>query len=318
MKIIFPKKMESSVQIGVDLLYRIQSVFDAEEKMLRNFELDLSSVTRINIIGVLILYKFMSYSLDKRCYDRPKVYYSTNEVLKRKIEEYGFNNLIYGLINNAGKKGEDKMLKKLKIKNVDNFLIAPRALFQSDSTKWAELNKNFFSEIQSYYHQKEAQELILQILSEIMLNFWTHATEDASSVIVAVGDKTTIEVAYADTGNGIISTMQECLTHQRPPCQVMQLAMVKGVTSKPQTPHLGQGLWWLNEFANRNDGQITVLSEGVYYQKCRNRTKCCLTGYWKGTIIWISLRLDNIQTLSSIPEDDNVKKIRLNLGDEKN
>lgn len=96
------------------------------------------------------------------------------------------------------------------------------------------------------------------------MNFWEHAVNDTKSIIVASGNKVKVEIACADTGNGVISTLSPTLVHQISKEEVLVKSLEKGITSKKMTNHMGYGLWILNEIVTATKGRLHLYSEGAY------------------------------------------------------
>lgn len=142
--------------------------------------------------------------------------------------------------------------KKLNIKIQESFIIAPQPLLRNDSYSNDVLIERFLPKINEYYSFNErVVSMIFQCLSEILLNFWEHAIEDTKSILVADGNKTSIEIACADTGNGIISTLEQSNPSKNTSKEKLILsALEKGITSKKDTDHMGYGLWILNQITH--------------------------------------------------------------------
>jgi signal transduction histidine kinase len=143
--------------------------------------------------------------------------------------------------------------------------------------------------------------MILLVFSEILLNFWEHAIEDTESIIVAHGNSQNIEIACADTGNGIISTLGGSMISENfRPEQILLESLKRGVTSKKMTNHMGYGLWILDQITTMVKGRLHIYSQGAYYYNEYGSKKSGRCGYWQGTIVYISLPLQKPKTLVDI------------------
>lgn len=309
MQIVFPKDVSAHKDF-IKLLYKTESVFKLQGQQCPQFILDLEKIEYIDILGVLIVYKFMEYSIDKQCFSNPYIKYNQNSILKKCITEYGFDTLIYGFI-----KGETKtktLYESLKFKtSSQNVIIAPHVLIRDNDTSRTSINTKYLPRIQEYYKNNNSKiQLILSCFSEVVLNFWEHATEDAKSIVVATGDECVINIVCADTGNGIISTMRGSTTKNS--IYLLKNALKKGVTSKIGTAHMGFGLWLIDELCALNHGQLKLYSEGVCYVNNHGSKTYSECGFWKGTIICISLPLENVKTVKDIEESDNLSNIQIN------
>jgi signal transduction histidine kinase len=157
--------------------------------------------------------------------------------------------------------------------------------------------------------------MIFLCLSEILLNFWEHAIDDTNSILVAEGNENHIEIACADTGNGIITTLNRVFENSsinRP--NTLKKSVEKYVTSKKMTNHMGYGLWILNQIAKRTNGRFHIYSEGAYFKNDFSKEIADKCGYWKGTIIYLSLPLKNPITLSDLENhnDNKFNDIKIN------
>jgi len=70
----------------------------------------------------------------------------------------------------------------------------------------------------------------------------------------------------------------------------------------------------LNEIATRTGGRLHIYSEGAFYNNDFGKIKYKDCGYWKGTIIYLSLPLSKPITLSDIEdcEKGELKEIKIN------
>jgi hypothetical protein len=207
--------------------------------------------------------------------------------------------------------------EKLKIKfDENNFIIAPHALIRADKKSKDEINKTYLPQIEKYYKENDKTvSMILLVFSEVLLNFWEHAKNDTQSIIVAHGNKQRIEIACADTGDGIISTLGSTLAKDEKkisPVNILLKSLEKGITSKASTNHMGYGLWILNQLATITKGRIALYSQGAYYSNDGGAVQNGQCGFWKGTIISIALPLNNPKTLEDIENKGDHMDIKIN------
>lgn len=278
-------------------LAKIENIFTMQNKMEPDVVIDFSKVNKLSIISLLIIYKLIDYTYSHYCFKKPNII--TNPYLEDQWTRYGFISLIQSYLSN--KDISEYYHKTLKIHIEDSFFIAPQSLLREDNKRQI-LNKQFYPKINNYYsYSEKTVSMICQCLSEIFLNFWAHAIDDKKSILIAKGNKNIIEIACADTGNGIISTLGKTLRDENlTKEEIMLRAIKKGVTSKKMTNHMGYGLWVLDEIATITKGRFHLYSQGVYYYNNSGKKKCGKCGYWQGTIVYLQLPLLNPKTLVDI------------------
>ncbi|SEB00773.1 Histidine kinase-, DNA gyrase B-, and HSP90-like ATPase [Alistipes timonensis JC136] len=276
-------------------LWEIQDIFSKHNAALKNVGLELIRTRKIDIAGILLLYKFMDYSLKHSIFDKPIIHID-NTYIASAVQDYGCSDLIYSLIK--GIRLKDKDYKNLKLAQTRNFIIAPQALLRGDDLNVA-LSTKYMPNIKAYYQEERTVSMIFHCFSEIVLNFWTHAIDDEKSIIMAKGNKNGIEIACADNGCGIISSLAPIFPRMSND-KILKSAFKKNVTSKVQSNHMGCGLWMVKEISMKAGGEIIVFTEGKMIRLKNNQIRVGNTGYWKGTIFYIYLPTKNPATPSDI------------------
>ncbi len=291
----------------ITFLSEVEKIFSMKNAMKENVIFDLSKVAKTNILGILLMYKFIEYTHCNYCFRKPQV--KVNEYIIEKLKEYGFWLLINSYISN--KDISESIYNQLKIKVENNFIIAPQPLIRNDKCSTEILKKKFLPKIEEYYSfNDKMSSMIFLCLSEIFLNFWEHAVLDTKSILVAEGNKLHIEIACADTGNGIITTLGSTLSSiNLSKEKIISESLKKGVTSKKMTNHMGYGLWILNEIVTLTKGRLHLYSEGAYILNDFGKITKGTCAFWQGTIIYLSLPLLNPKTLSDIDDITNSKKL---------
>jgi len=279
-------------------LMRIEKVFSMQEKMEPNVIIDLTKIKKTSVLGILLIYKLIDYTYHHNCFKRPNL--NVNEFIKKEWHRYGFFELIESYVSN--KDISENSYKGLRIHVEDKFIIAPQPLLRKDNYSNKVLKDKFLPKIEKYYsHDDKAVSMIFLCLSEVLLNFWEHAVEDTKSILVAEGNKQVIEIACADTGNGIVSTLGKTLHAQNySKQQILKKSVEKGVTSKSMTNHMGYGLWILDEIIKLTNGKLHIYSQGAFYRNDMGNKQSGECGFWQGAIIYLSLPLRNPKTLSDI------------------
>lgn len=294
----------------IEFLRNVESIFKLKGKKVRNVAFVIGKVEKIEILGLLLIYKFIEYTATHACFESPQLWNS--EYIKNELKRCGFWNLIqdYKQIK------EEDVYRSLNFQKSDTFFIAPMPLLRGKK-----YDRNLFlPQIETYYAGNEdAISVVLTCLGEIMLNFWEHAVEDSQSILVASGNKHKIEIACADTGNGIISSLLPIIGNikkkndKKEKERVLLKSLSKNVTSKSNTNHMGCGLWEINELVTMNKGRLHLYSEGAYVHNDFGKTKSGACAFWKGTIIYVTLPLDDPKTLKNIQCDDNFSDIQINF-----
>lgn len=298
-----------------EFLQRFGGVFPLKERAISDVILEASTVSQINSVGVLLLYKFMEYTTRHRCFLSPQWF--PNKVVNEAIEKYGFSELMSGLVAGKDRKSEDKALRKIGIKVKNDLIIAPQPLVRGGVYTENALRDVYFPKILDYYKYDNVSEIIATCVTEVLFNFYKHATNDEQSILVAEGNKHKIEIACADTGNGIVRTLKGSVGQfgNMSPELILQQAVKKGVTSKLGTNHMGRGLWLLDRAATLTGGKLFIYSQGGGYKNEAGKTRVSKCGFWGGTVIYLNLPLRNPVTIENVLSDeiDDINQINLNI-----
>jgi|GEM_PF-1098716 len=291
-------------------LKECESVFSYVGKYRPGGLFQFGLIEEISIVNVLILYKLLSFCVDNRCVMASRV--SAEDYLIHELRKYGLYPLFLSYVSNVSQVESD--YKNLKVVDTNSFLIAPQALIREDAYSHDTIRGQYLPAIEKYYeHNYKGGLMILTCLSEILLSFWEHAVEDDRTVIMAYGTKNRIEIACADNGNGIISTLSKVYPGVKSKEKLLLSALKKGVTSKKHTNHMGYGLWLINEIVTRVRGRLHIFSEGGHIQNEYGITKYLSSGNWSGTIIYLDLPLGNPVTISDIESSNTmVQQLQIN------
>lgn len=268
-------------------------LFRMKGKEVEGVLFDTKKTTEVNILGVLLIYKFFEYSILEKCFSGPKCTLNQCNYLQKTLARYGFKDMVDQFLKD--KIPEDYSMEFNQGR--DGVFIAPITLNRGQSRETTE--SRYSSKIRDYYSYDETIVfIILQCLGEIASNFVEHAVTDTKSILVATGNRQYFEIACADTGDGIVSTLGPILggkTVQR--FEVVEKALEKGVTSKVNSGHMGYGLWLINEFAAASYGDFCVCSEGGYFYRHGRQTKRGECGHWKGTIVYVKIPLNRMNEM---------------------
>lgn len=294
-------------------------MFSMRGKMEKDVELNLHNVEKIDITGMLLIYKIIEFSAMNNCFNNPIITIDLKGYAYGELYNYGFWNLIQDYVN-------DKMANygMLDFQIKGKFFIAPLPLIRTTGYSQETIKDKFLPKIENYYVEvakskninlPKLSSMILQCFSEILLNFWEHAVDDTKSIITAIGNSDYVEIACADTGKGIISNLSPIFDISMQKSDILAKALEKGVTSKLGTNHMGCGLWILNQITTMAKGRLRLYSEGAYVINefgTYSKGECA---YWKGTIIHIFLPLSSPRTLSDIEGliNDNFNDLKINF-----
>lgn len=292
-------------------LNTIEEVFGMKNRRMPGVVFDLSFMNETNILGLLLIYKIVEFSFENNCFYRPLLV--PNDYITQELKKFGFWNLLDAYLTN---KSAD--YKNLSFTDEGNFFMAPLALLRDESYSEKVIKERFLPNIENYYvNNPKAVLMILSCMSEVILNFWEHAVKDTKSIFVASGNRNKVEIACADTGDGIISTLSKSLTEQNlSKEQLLIKALEKGVTSKKMTNHMGYGLWILNEIVSLAGGRLHIYSEGAYIFNNYGKIKKGICSYWKGTVIYLSLPISSPKTLADIESllmDKQLNDLKINF-----
>ncbi len=292
-----------------EFLRRIEKTFDWKGKAIPNVQIDLTQVQEADILGLLIIYKYIDFTYTHYCFKKPNL--TVAKYIEDTWAKYEFDTLIQAYISN--KEVTDKSFKEFKIKLEDKFIIAPQALLRNSNYTKEYLENEFIPKIEEYYDNEKVTDLIFSCFSEILLNFWEHAVQDSKSVIIADGNKSKIEIACADTGIGIVSNLNNFFKDSCKESELLNKSVQRGITSKPNTYHMGFGLWLVNELAKLNNGRLHLYSQGYYYYNDFGKIKSGSCPFWPGTIIYLNLNLNNPKTLSDLLSLSVSKELKINF-----
>lgn len=273
-----------------EFLKEFEIVFKWKNRGIPKVELNFKNLQKINLIGLLLIYKVIDFTHNNYCFKKPMLIPSSE--LTNAWNEYHFWDLINAYISN--KEVTEKAYKDLKIKVEEKFILAPQALLRNNVYTHQSLQSEFFPKVSNYYGGNERIVTnVFTCLSEVLLNFWEHAVEDTKSIIIASGNRSKVEIACADTGKGIISTLRSVFPDLQLPEEILAKALCEGVTSKRNTFHMGFGLWIVNQIVTMNNSRLHIYSEGAYYKNDYGKITKGQCGFWNGTIIYINLDITN-------------------------
>ncbi|MGI9255596.1 MAG: hypothetical protein ACR2PY_01530 [Salinispira sp.] len=299
-----------------DFLEKIEFVFFMKEKPLPDFHFNLHRVKEAGLIGQLLIYKFIAFTATEKCFVNPQISLSRDNPFYKDSHKTGFLAIIKTYIRNPTKL---KKIRNLPVRSRDNLLIAPKRLIRKEEKDRARLESKFLTQINKFYSEDKCS-IVSTCLSELISNFWSHATEEANTVMVAHGSKKHIQICFADNGEGIVTTLNKDYAHRgrnnKKKREVFSSCVERGVTSKlgRESGHMGCGLFFISEFVKHNSGEFDIYSEGYWYHQSKEQTRTRECAHWKGTIIFVSLNLDNPKNITQMGCIKYDKNITINWG----
>lgn len=266
-----------------------------------SFHLSAYNVKDIDLLGVLLLYKFLEFSIANRCFDRPSADYFDR--IRNRIAAYGFGTLLSECFSDP-KKMENEYNNLRPHVNSQDFIVSPITLFQGNKNR-SHIERNCFSHISSYYDDVKQADMVFIVMSELIGNFYSHSDDSNKSILVAYGNKRWIEIACADSGLGIVSTLSPVFPNKRER-EVLFHSLQKGVSSKPNTDHMGNGLWMLDQIVRCNRGRLLLCSQNSLYERIGDKTSIIDCPRWKGSIVYVKLDVSHpVSMLDFFPKQTN-------------
>ena len=286
----------------------VSRYFESKEKKETGFVLNVSKIKEICLLGQLILYKFISFTAENNCFEKPIIHGIDNPILKEQLGRSGFWELINTYVKRPNdKKAIEKSYNNLKVVNENDLLIAPQQLLRENgANEKKELEKMYLTKILDFYHNTQSAHTICFCIAELLSNFWSHATRDTGTVMVAKGNKSFIDICFADTGGGIINSFRKSspIYNRMTDRAIMVKALEKNVTSKPNSNHLGMGLYMINCIVSSGkNNMLKIFSDSQSYV-CSGKVKGehKRVSCWRGTITYLRLNIENLLSLDKIEE----------------
>ena len=285
------------------IIRKMNIFYQYANAQLPGFILYFSGVKRVDILGVLLLYKFLEYSILKNCFINPTTI--DIKVINPQIKEFGFESLIASCYTES-KRMEDEY-NKLQSRITNKFLVSPISIYKGLVAR-DDIERNCFNSISQFYGTGSVSDMIFMVVSELIGNFYSHSEDESRSIIVAYGTNDYVEIACADSGKGIVESLRP-YGESSDDSLIMKKAFQKYVSSKPGTDHMGYGLWIIDETVKRNGGKMIAYSQNVYYERVGSKVRVVHSPLWKGTIVYLKLFTRNPVTIKDIIPVTSTSKI---------
>lgn len=301
-KIIFPNSInENNVKSFLSTVYKI---FSYKGKSIPEVQLDLTRTKTCNLLGDLMIYKIVDYSFTHHCFYDPQI--KVNKDIEKEWNSSGFKRMLFKFVRN-----KNAYFNNLEFEKINDLFIAPIILKkESQSSRTA----NAISKVCEYYnYDKDILTAISSCIGEISSNFRSHAVNDTQSVLVASGNREYFEIACADTGDGIYTTLSPVIS-EKSKTKVLLKALDKGITSKIDSNHSGMGLWMINLLVKCQKGELHLYSQGAFVKTENGKSTSGACANWQGTIIYIKIPLKDTSGIIKFKQLRalNQKQIKLN------
>ena len=273
-------------------LKEVSPLFGMVEKEIPNVVFDAYGLEKTGLLGHLLIYKFMEYSFKKHCFLNPT--FSIKEANFNEFRKTGFQKLVLAFVNDKKKEFE-----KLKFEEENGIFIAPINLANFEKGDGQDL---YAPQIRDYYDNLKVAFIVTLCMSEIAANYSAHAEDDTNSILVAKGNHDYFEIACADNGKGIVTSLRPAMNRKCSSHEVLEQAMQQGVTSKRGTDHMGYGLWLVNEMVTQLKGELYIYTERAYYINRQGSVRKGESDYWRGTITYVKLPLSKSDSIDAIYE----------------
>lgn len=294
---------KATIQYASSIIGKLNIFFGYRQKQLPSFTISFAKTTDIDLFGALLIYKLLEFSVSEKCFLKPRMCLS--DAMKKKMKFYGFHDLVSDLMS-----GNDtrKEFEKLKIDVKKDFFIAPIALMKGEEYSSTLLNQMYFPQISNYYNDDSKSIMIFQLFTELYSNFSSHAEDPTKSIMVAHGDVNSIEIACADTGIGILESMKDVCRGEFSN-GLLKIALSRGGTSKPNTNHMGYGLWYVDEVVRRTNGRLDIITCDTYYRRLGGKNWYSTSSFWQGTAIYLKIPLTSPILISDLEVIDPYKYV---------
>lgn len=296
-------------------LHDIEFIFEEKLKPTQ-CAFSLKKTSDISLLGLLIVYKFISYSSVRKLFIEPKILIPKE--IQAEFITYGFLDLITAYMH---QKDTGWAYSKLKALEGNNFFLVPKQLNRAQEDKLEHTKCKYIDSISEFYirhHKPKCIPLVATCIGELIMNFWAHATQESETIVAATGNIESFTLTIADNGEGIVSNLSETL-HTTKAETVLAHCIEKGVSSKKDQRksnfHMGYGLFLVSKLAAANNGTLNIWSQGAHLTCSSQKISVEKCGYWQGTIIELQLSLSDPKSIADLPEyQDYQPRVRVNFG----
>ena len=133
-----------------DFLGKTEFIFKRNTTYIANFTLDLSHIKEISILGMLVIYKFIAYTVKNKIFRHPTLNWGVTSSVKSLFNEYGFTPLIDNFVNYKNKTKITESYKALKSSSTEELFCAPHSMLRTEANR-NELEQDFLNKIAEFY-----------------------------------------------------------------------------------------------------------------------------------------------------------------------
>jgi hypothetical protein len=279
------------------LIRKLNFVFNNKEKQLPNqrFLIDME-YKDFTSIAAIVIYKVFAYAMDNSCFYAPQVNIT---VMAHLFSKFQLEDLISSYFY---QKDRERIYASITPVVKEDFFIAPHPLSKDIYANTDQLTTKYYKVIENYYStiDKNIVDCIKTCMVEISSNFYSHTTDD-KSIIMAEGDKNSIEILSVDTSEGIVETLKGTINSQDK-LKILKKAFERNISSKKDKGHCGTGLWLVNQIVTKFKGKLIVHTGELVYKNMQGKCSIFVSNNWKGTILYAKLPINEISHLEDFME----------------
>lgn len=80
-------------------LSNVSEIFQLETRQIPDVEFKTEGTQKIDLLGLVLIYKFFEYTVRKRCFLNPTCYLEGSTYVYQELKKYGFRDIVYAFIN---------------------------------------------------------------------------------------------------------------------------------------------------------------------------------------------------------------------------
>ena len=181
-KITFCAPSRMTSQYIKYFILNVEAVFKLHQKNILNVSFSTKQTSSIDILGLLLIYKFFEYAVKKRLFIRPKCDLFDNTFLTGELKKHELYYLLSDFINFQDVPNN----YNLRYRQNKDLFIAPMVLIRDGKPKEAD----YIPMVSNYYSfNKPLAAVLLTCIGEVKSNFEEHAVDDTKSIMMAKGNK---------------------------------------------------------------------------------------------------------------------------------
>lgn len=256
---------------------------------------DFSETRYVRPIGLIMAVALMKYSKHSEIAQNYYLRESASESVRSYLERMDFYNQFHIEKNTINRRDRSRSLCEISEIKEESYSITQK------------LKKIIEAQVKI---NPELSEVVTYSIGEIIDNIEAHSFSPINGYICAQTYSDNLEIAIADCGIGIKSSLNSCPAYANIESheEAIILATGKKVTSK-SSRHAGEGLFFTRRFLDANNGKLFILSGDARVEfKSGFNPLVNRVNYWQGTIVGMIFDLNtpvNAKQIfdSEYPED---------------